>query len=116
MDANTHPVQLPAAVALYFDAHDRHDVDAALAQFASDATVRDERRAHAGHHEIRGWLANAGRQYTYTRTFLGAQQQTDATWIVRNRLDGNFPGGTADLAYRFTFHDDGRISELLIAP
>ncbi len=116
MNTPTRPAELPAAAARYFDAHDRHDVEAALAQFAPDATVRDESRTHAGHHEIRSWLASAGRQYTYTRTPLGAQQQADGAWIVRNRLDGNFPGGTADLAYRFTFHDDGRISELLIAP
>ena len=68
MDADTNRADLPVTVALYFDAHDRHDVDAALAQFAPDGTVRDEGRVHTGHHEIRGWLATAGRQYTYTRT------------------------------------------------
>jgi hypothetical protein len=37
------------------------------------------------------------------------------TWLVRNRLDGNFPGGTVDLRYEFTLHRD-HISRLSIAP
>lgn len=115
MNTDTHSAELPAAVARYFDAHDRHEVDAALAQFAPDAIVEDEGRMHTGHDEIGSWLANAGRQYTYTRTPLDATEQADGSWIVRNRLDGNFPGGTVDLAYRFAF-DDGRIAHLRIAP
>lgn len=116
MNADSSQVEPPAVVARYFEAHDRHDVDEALAQFAPDATVADENRRHAGHDEIRTWLQHAGTQFTYTRTPLGARQQADGTWIVRNRLDGNFPGSTVDLAYRFAVQDDGLISELLIAP
>lgn len=115
MDTASYPAELPGAVARYFASHDRHDVDAALAQFAADATVEDEGHTRAGHDAIRAWLASAGREYTYTRTPLDAHEQDDGAWIVRNRLDGNFPGGTVDLAYRFTFHD-GLISRLRIAP
>ena len=115
MNPDTDRAELPAALALYFAAHDRHDVDGASAPFAADAIVEDEGRTHTGSHEIRTWLSNAGRQYTYTRTLLDARQQGDGAWIVRNRLDGNFPGGTAELAYRFTIHG-GRISSLVIAP
>ena len=32
-----------------------------------------------------------------------------------NRLEGNFPGGVADLNFRFTLAGD-RIAELVIAP
>jgi hypothetical protein len=34
---------------------------------------------------------------------------------VRNRLEGNFPGGVVDLRYEFTLSID-RISALTIAP
>ncbi|MGE0881280.1 MAG: nuclear transport factor 2 family protein [Acidimicrobiia bacterium] len=107
--------RLPEAVASYFAAHDRHDVDGAVAQFAPDATVVDDGQTYTGVDEIRGWLSKAGRQYTYTRTPLDAVEGDDGGWIVRNRLDGNFPGGTVDLAYRFEFHG-GRIAKLVIAP
>lgn len=115
MEHEDHTAEVPGVVARYFDAHDRHDVDVALAQFAPDATVRDESRAHEGRNEIHAWLASAGRQYTYTRTLLDAHQQRDGAWTVRNRLAGNFPGGTADLAYRFRL-DGEHITELTIAP
>lgn len=113
-DENDHAA-LPEAVGRYFHAHDRHDVDAALAEFATGATVADDGRSHRGLVEIHAWLSSAGRQYTYTRTLLGAQQQSDGAWIVRNRLDGNFPGGTAELAYRFSIEGD-RVTALTIAP
>jgi hypothetical protein len=35
--------------------------------------------------------------------------------LVDNRLEGTFPGGVADLQYRFVLRD-GRIAELVIAP
>ena len=77
--------------------------------------MRDEGRTHAGHHEIRSWLATAGRQFTYTRTPLGAERQADAAWIVRNRLDGNFPGGTEIRGYQGYYGQIQRRSRDLIA-
>lgn len=115
MDHQTHAREVPDIVARYFGAHDRHDIDDALALFALDATVTDESRTHSGRDEIHSWLSNAGRQYTYTRTLLDAHQDHDGAWIVRNRLDGNFPGGTAELAYRFDLVAE-HIGALTIAP
>jgi hypothetical protein len=37
------------------------------------------------------------------------------TWLVTNRLEGDFPGGIVDLGYRFRLTGDA-IAELLIAP
>jgi hypothetical protein len=39
----------------------------------------------------------------------------DEHWVVVNHLEGDFPGGAVDLAYRFTLVAD-RIGELVIAP
>jgi hypothetical protein len=43
----------------------------------------------------------------------GARQEGD-DWIVTTHLEGNFPGGVADLAQRFTVRD-GLIVRLVIA-
>jgi hypothetical protein len=115
MNQPTTAHDVPGIIARYFDAHDRYDIDDAVALFGPNATVIDERQTHHGHDDIGAWLASAGRQYTYTRTPLGAHQQLDGGWIVRNRLDGDFPGGTVELAYRFNLDGD-QIATLTIAP
>ena len=53
--------------------------------------------------------------HTYTRTLLGAEPTGKTSWLVRNRLEGNFPGNVVDLRYEFTLDGD-RISALTIAP
>jgi hypothetical protein len=37
------------------------------------------------------------------------------TWLIRNRLEGNFPGNVVDLRYRFELAGD-LITALVIAP
>jgi hypothetical protein len=108
-------VELPEVITRYQGAHDRHDTNAAVSTFTHDARVVDEDREYHGTSEIRHWLETAGGEYTYTRTYLGATATTRHLWIVHNRLDGNFPGNTVDLRYRFALRD-GLISELVIAP
>jgi hypothetical protein len=107
--------QLPAVVTSYQSAHDRHDVDTALATFAQDAVVHDEDQDWAGRERIRQWLVKTSTEYTFTRTILGAERAGTDSWLVRNRLEGNFPGGIVDLRYEFTV-DHGLISRLSIAP
>ena len=106
---------LPHAVGQYQDAHDRDDVDAALATFAPTATVKDDGHEYHGLDEIRDWLARASTEFTYTRTLIGAAAIDANTWLVTNHLEGDFPGGVVDLRYRFVLAD-GLISELEIAP
>jgi len=64
--------KLPRVVDQYQDAHDRDDVDAALATFTPTATVKDDGQEYHGRDEIRDWLATASTQFTYTRTLAGA--------------------------------------------
>jgi len=106
---------VPDVIARYHEAHDRQDTDKALSAFAPDATVVDEDRAFRGVDAIHQWLESAGREYTYTRTFVGAQHLDDDTWVIHNRLEGNFPGGVAELHYRYRIAN-GLIAELVIAP
>ena len=54
-------------------------------------------------------------RFTYTRTLIGSVEVGDNTWLVTNRLEGDFPGGVVDLRYRFKI-SEGRIAELHIAP
>ena len=105
----------PDVVRRYFEAHDRRDTDVALSAFAPDAHVLDDGNEYLGLDAIRDWLARASTQFTYTRTFLDAHAEAPNVWIVRNRLEGNFPGGVVDLVYRFTLVD-GRIADLSIVP
>jgi hypothetical protein len=106
---------LPQAVGEYQDAHDRDNVDAALATFAPAATVKDDGHEYHGLDEIRDWLARASTEFTYTRTLIGAEAVDANTWLVTNHLEGDFPGGVVDLRYRFVLAG-GLISELEIAP
>ena len=105
---------LPEVIGRYFSAHDRRDTDAALATFAADAVVIDDGHEYRSPHEIRD-LARASTQFTYTRTLTGAEAVTPGAWLVRNGLEGDFPGGVVDLQYQFRIANDA-IAELVIAP
>ena len=106
---------LPPVITMYQDAHDRDDVEGALSAFTPTARVVDEDREYAGTDEIRQWLATTAREFTYTRAFVSAEAIADDRWVVRNHLEGDFPGGVVDLRYKFVLNGN-RISELVIAP
>ena len=105
----------PAVIDRYFEAHDRRDSAAALAEFAPDAVVSDDGHEYVGPDAILHWLDEASTQFSYTRTLVDAESLDEMTWIVQNRLEGNFPGGVVDLRYRFELRD-GAIERLTIAP
>jgi hypothetical protein len=107
--------EMPDVVAQYQDAHDRHDVESALASFTPNAVVKDDGHEYHGRDEIRNWLSGASTQFSYTRTLTGADALDANTWLVTNHLEGDFPGGVVDLRYRFVLTDD-LISEIEIAP
>ena len=98
------PSELPAPVRAFL-----------TARAAPDAVVTDEGRTFRGTEEVLGFLRHSGSQYTYTSELTGAQRVDDRHWVALHHLEGDFPGGVADLAYRFTTAGD-RIAELVIAP
>jgi hypothetical protein len=106
---------VPEIIRIYQDAHDRHDITTALSAFAADATVADEGREYHGTGEIRDWLTKTTNEYRYTRTLLSAEAINNDTWLIRNRLEGNFPGNVVDLRYRFKLASE-LITALVIAP
>lgn len=107
--------ELPDVIATYQRAHDQRNAEAALATFAADATVIDDGETYAGTERILWWLSNAASEYTYTRALTGTEDLGGGTYLVSNHLSGNFPGGEADLRYRFQIAD-GLIQHLQIAP
>jgi hypothetical protein len=113
----TRPAEpdLPEVVRRYQDAHDRHDDDVAVATFTTDATVVDDGQEYIGHDAIRGWLAKTASEFRYTRTPLAVSALGSNSWVVTNRLEGDFPGNVVDLRYQFRVSGD-LISELVIAP
>ena len=109
------PVQLPARVRGFLAAHTARDADAAITAFTPDAVVTDEGRSFRGTEEVLGFLRHSGTEFTYTTELTAAQQLGDEQWVAVNHLEGDFPGGAVDLAYRFTLDGD-LIAELVIAP
>lgn len=105
---------LPDTVRTLMTALDAREVDKALATLTADALVTDEGHDYKGHDEIGSWIATAAAEYTYTTEFTGATT-TDAGVDVGQHLEGDFPGGVADLRYRFTF-DGALISRVVIEP
>jgi hypothetical protein len=110
------PATVPSVIADYLTAHgDGSDPEVILETFTADARVTDEGIDYEGRHGIRGWLTKTGSEYTYTTTLTGQRQDASDRWTVIAHLEGDFPGGTVDLAYRFTLRED-KISTLIIAP
>jgi ketosteroid isomerase-like protein len=109
------PDELPATIRTYLAAHTTSDVDATLTAFTPTAVVVDDGTTYRGTEEVRRFLSKAGAEFTYTTELIGAQRVDDAHWVATHRLEGNFPGGVVELAYRFTTTGD-RIAELVIAP
>lgn len=105
--------ELPWAVATYLTAH--RDTAKALTAFAADAAVTDEGRTHRGHDEIADWLRNAADEYTYSVELVTATRSGDGHFDVLQHLEGDFPGGVADLHFRFTL-DGELITRLVIEP
>lgn len=110
------PDLLPNAILNYLDAHYRtHDIDMAAAAFTEDAVVVDEGATHKGRAEIRTWLGRSASEYSYTVDMVAQASGAEGDWVVLNHIEGNFPGGQADLRLEFLIRGD-QIASLTIAP
>jgi len=96
--------QLPEVILGYLERRTSEDPASAADLFTEDATVRDEGRTYTGREAIRSWILDGLTTYRYTVTFLSAEAG-DGRYTVRNHLEGDFPGGTVDLAYGFRLAD-----------
>ena len=106
-------IQLPEPIAAYFAA-DKLDANAIARCFISGAVVKDEGHTYAGVAAITQWKTGTAAKYTYTCEPLSAEEKDGAT-VVTCRLEGNFPGGRADLRFVFRL-ERGKIASLEITP
>ncbi|MBF4461758.1 MULTISPECIES: nuclear transport factor 2 family protein [unclassified Rathayibacter] len=107
--------ELPAAVRGFVDGWQGGDADKVGALFAENAVVSDQGETHRGLDEIRGWINKDINLFTTTLSFLRARE-VDGMVGASYRLEGDFPGGVADLEYQFHLNDDGQIVQLDFAP
>ena len=105
----------PKIITRYFAAQIARDFDALVTLFADDAVVIDEGKTRRGTKEIRAWRENVTSAYEYTTELVDVEAAGEGNYVARAHLEGNFPGGTADLQYRFTLDGDA-IGRLEIAP
>lgn len=106
---------MPDVITRYFEADARRDTDAIMALFADDASVVDEGETWRGTKEIRAWREGPAARYEYTTELFGNERGGEDEYLVSGRIDGNFPGATAELKWRFILTGD-RIRQLQIAP
>ncbi|MFI6080197.1 nuclear transport factor 2 family protein [Streptomyces sp. NPDC051217] len=106
---------LPQVITTFLDAQFAHDADAAVPLCLPDAVVTDEGRTFCGHDKIRDWVTNAASEFTYTTELTGASRLDDTHYGAIHHLEGDFPGGVADLHFRFALRD-GLIETLTIEP
>ena len=105
---------LPTTVQGFLTAHVVRDADTASSFLAEDAVVVDQSESFRGREQIHAFLRDAGSEFEYTTEQTGAVRIDDAHWVVTLRLEGTFPGGVAELDYRFTIKEDV-VMELVIA-
>lgn len=105
-------VKLPQPLADYFAANNRHDIDAMLAPFSPDATVKDEGETHRGSAAIRKWMEDTTHKYR-AKVEVADASGTENAWRIAGIISGNFPGSPITLHYDFTL-DAGHIARLEI--
>ena len=104
---------IPDPIAAYFAA-DKRSADAIARCFTTQAVVKDEGHTYNGRDAIKEWKTAASRKYTYTCEPIRMEQK-DGTTIATCHLEGNFPGGKADLRFFFRL-ERGKIANLEIIP
>jgi ketosteroid isomerase-like protein len=105
---------LPATVRDFLSAHVVRDADTGSSFLTEDAVIVDQGETFRGRERTHAFLRDAGSEFEYTTEQIGARRVDETHWVVTLRLEGTFPGGVADLGYRFTLRDD-LVAELVIA-
>lgn len=112
----TQNSNLPSTISGFLAAHvvrDAASAATAASFFAEDAVALDQGESFRGREAIHAFLRDAGSEFTYTTEQIGTARVDDNHWVVTLRLEGTFPGGVAELDYRFSLREDV-ITELVI--
>ncbi|WP_432565180.1 nuclear transport factor 2 family protein [Kineococcus sp. SYSU DK003] len=112
--SDLRPDALPSTVDDFLAASTVHDADTASGFLAEDVVVVDQGETFRGHEEVYAFVRDAGAEFEYTTEKIGTRRVDDEHWVVTLRLEGTFPGGVAELDYRFTLRES-LITELVIA-
>ena len=106
--------QLPGPIRAFVAAHESRDADAALAVLTPGAVISDVGESFTGQDALRRFVSEAGAEYSYTDEITRVARDGEI-WVVAHHLEGDFPGGTADLDYQFALEGDriGRVDIVL---
>jgi ketosteroid isomerase-like protein len=113
-DTDPRSDSLPGTVRDFLAASTVHDADTASSFLAEDVVVADQGETFRGRDEVHAFVRDAGAEFEYTTEQTAARRVDDDHWVVTLRLEGTFPGGVAELDYRFTLRE-GLITELVVA-
>jgi hypothetical protein len=106
---------MPSPLQRFFAADAERDIDAIVALFTDDAVVLDEGQTWSGPDGIRAWQTGPASRYQYTTQIAEVVGAGEDRYRATGRLEGNFPGGIAELNWDFTLAG-GLIGRLEIAP
>jgi ketosteroid isomerase-like protein len=110
---NNDTATTPDVITRYLGAADTKDATALADCFAADGTVVDEGVTYTGRAEIRAWREQLAGQFTYTSVVTGSTPVSAEEHRVTAHIEGDFPGGQADLTYTFVVRE-GLIAALHI--
>jgi hypothetical protein len=96
----------PVVIQRYFTAQMTRHWATMVELFAQNAVVIDEGQTRRGSSEIRAWRENISYAYEYTTEVRNIDAVGEGQYIARVHLEGNFPGGQADLQYQFDIEND----------
>jgi ketosteroid isomerase-like protein len=103
----------PEVITRYLEAADEQDFDALAACFTDDGVAVDEGETHVGREAIKHWREGVAAKWTFTTTVTSTEAVGQTGFNVGVHIEGDFPGGTADLVEAFTLRD-GLIEHLAI--
>jgi hypothetical protein len=101
----------PPVVHRYLSAADAGNFAALADCFTADGSVTDEGKTYHGRSEIIAWREALAGLWTYTSTITANEPIGPDEHRLGVRVEGNFPGGVAELTYRFALRD-GLIAKL----
>lgn len=88
------------------DRLESEDSEALAACFTPAGTVLDAGVTYTGHDEIVAWRESLAGKFTYTSRVDGTEAAGDHEHLAFVHIEGDFPGGVADLKYRFALDGD----------
>src|ERR1700742_1048481 len=96
----------PAVIDRFLKAEQDADFDAFGDCFLPDGVVLDEGRTYIGRADIARWRQAAAGGPAFTAEVTAKNTLGPDAFRVVQHLEGDFPGGVADLDYNFALKDD----------